>query len=110
MYRGKIPNGNRIYLKMESENPFGSHYDRVYIALFRFYEKQRRISPGDKVLETTSGAAGVSFAGIGKILGYECVVALPAGGEKARENAIRQNLRDNAHLILTDASSYGKLR
>ena len=57
-------------MKRECDNPFGSHYDMVYLALYRHYEESGKIRPGDKVLETTSGAAGVSFAGIGKELGF----------------------------------------
>jgi cysteine synthase len=105
-FGGEISNGNAIYLKRECDNPFGSHYDRVYLMLFNHFENQGRIKPGDKVLETTSGAAGVSFAGIGRRLGYECYVALPAGGEKAREEAIKSQLESAGHLILTPAEKY----
>lgn len=105
-YTGKVPNGNSIYIKRECDNPFGSPYDRVFLSLFWHYEKIGRIKPGDKVLETTSGSAGVSFAGIGKLLGYECYVAMPAGGEKAREEAIKKELQSDDHLILTSAKDY----
>lgn len=105
-YGGQVSNDNSIWVKKEFDNPFGSHYDRVYLALFRAHEEKGEIRPGDKVLETSSGAAGVSFAGIGKLLGYECFVALPAGGERARERAITEQLRDEDHLILTPAENY----
>ena len=106
LYSKEAPNGNRIWIKKECENPYGSHYDRVYSALFKHHEKQGKIKPGDRLLETTSGAAGVSFAGIGKELGYECIVALPGGGEKARERAILEQLSSEDHLILTDSDKY----
>jgi len=102
----EIPNGNKIWIKKESENPWGSHYDRVYIDLFREAEESGKIKPGDKVIETTSGSAGVSFAAIGKLLGYDCFVALPAGGEVAREKAILEHLPNKDHLIMTPAESY----
>lgn len=105
-YQGEIPNGNTILIKRECDNPFGSHYDRVYLALFKHFEQAGKITPGDKVLETTSGSAGVSFAGIGALLGYDCYVALPASGEKAREEAIVNQLRDSNHLIFTPADTY----
>ncbi|MFH1133081.1 MAG: pyridoxal-phosphate dependent enzyme [Nanoarchaeota archaeon] len=105
-FEGRIPNGNSIWIKRECDNPFGSHYDRVYLALFRHSEELGKIQPGAKVIETTSGAAGASFAGIGKLLGYECFVALPAGGERAREEAIREHLRSPDHLIFTAADRY----
>ena len=104
-YKGDVPNDNSIWIKRECDNPFGSHYDRVYLQLFRSFEESG-MEPGTKVLETTSGAAGVSFAGIGKLLGYECFVALPAGGEKAREDAIKEQLPSPDHLIFTPADQY----
>ncbi len=102
-FNGPVPNQNRIWIKLECNNPFGSHYDRVYLSLFRHYEAQGLIKPGDTVIETTSGSAGVSFAGIGRLLGYKCLVAIPEGGEKAREDAIK---REGAKLIFTPAKSY----
>jgi len=105
-YKGEIPNGNKILVKRECDNPFGSHYDRVYVELFRHYEEAGNLVPGSKVIETTSGSAGVSFAGVGKALGYECCVAIPAGGEKARETAILEHLPDENHLIFTPQEQY----
>ena len=102
----KLPNGNRLFVKRECDNPFGSHYDRAYLLLFREYEEQGKIKPGDKVLETTSGSAGVSFAGIGKLLGFVCHVAIPAGGEKARERAILEHLNSPDKLMFTPAELY----
>ena len=102
-YTGEVPNGNKIWIKRECDNPFGSHYDRVYLALFEHYEKFGKIKQGDCVLETTSGSAGVSFAGIGKVLGYRCTVAIPAGGEKARVQAIKEQ---GAEIIFTDELRY----
>ncbi|MEK6889384.1 MAG: pyridoxal-phosphate dependent enzyme [Nanoarchaeota archaeon] len=80
-YLGMMPdfndNGNCIWIKRECDNPFGSHYDRVYISLFRDLEEHGDLKPGMNVLETSSGSAGVSFAGIGKLLGYNCYVMIP---------------------------------
>src|SRR4051794_35598422 len=102
-FEGDVPNENKIWLKLECENPFGSHYDRVYLDLFEHYQREGILRPDGTVLETTSGSAGVSFAAIGRRLGYRCLVAIPAGGERAREEAIR---REGAELILTPADRY----
>lgn len=86
---GMLPNGNRLFVKEEFRNELGnSHYDRVYLALFKEKERLGIIKPGDNVFETTSGTAGVSFGAIGEVLGYHTHVAIPDGGEKAREKAI----------------------
>lgn len=105
-YANELPNNNRIHIKRELDNPFGSHYDRVYLDLFKYYEEKGIIKPGDKILETSSGSAGVSFAGIGKLLGYHCITAMPAGGEKARESAIIKQLQNKDDLILTPSQEY----
>ncbi len=102
-FSGEVPNNNRIWLKLEYSNPFGSHYDRVYLKLFEHFVREGLLEPGMTVLETTSGSAGVSFAAIGRLLGYKCQVAIPEGGEKAREEAIR---KEGAELLFTPASEY----
>ena len=91
-YFGEVPNGNRIWIKRECDNPFGSHYDRVYLALYKDWEEKRGLKPGSNVLETTSGTAGVSFSGIGSFLGYNCFVMLPdcEGLEKRKESIERE--------------------
>ena len=105
-YQGAVPNGNTVLIKRECDLQYGSHYDRVYVKLFYEAEKSGTLKPGSKVLETTSGSAGVSFAGIGKELGYECLVAIPEGGEKARETAVLKYLPSADHLIYTPADDY----
>jgi cysteine synthase len=82
-YDGKLPNNNKLFIKRECDNPFGSHYDRVYLALFKYYETKGIIKPGDKVFETSSGTAGASFAGIAKALGYKPYLAIPKGVDDA---------------------------
>lgn len=104
-YKGTVPNRNNIWIKRECDNPYGSHYDRVYIALFRDFEERGKIKSGSNVLETTSGTAGISFAGIGKELRFNCYVALYTGGEKAREKAIKELISED-RLILTSAEEY----
>ena len=42
-YNGVVPNRNRIWIKRECDNPFGSHYDRVYMALFKQFEEAGKI-------------------------------------------------------------------
>jgi cysteine synthase A len=108
LYPKDVPNDNKIWIKKECDNPFGSHYDRVYLALFRQFEefgghKKRRIKPGDKVLETTSGTAGVSFGGIGKQLGFECHVAIPEGVDRV---IIELNQQLNQKVYFTPEEDY----
>lgn len=103
-YVGEVPNGNSIWIKRECDNPFGSHYDRVYLALYREWEENRGLKPGMNVLETTSGSAGVSFAGIGRELRYNCHVMIPKGKQlQKRREAIQEQ---GGTLILTPEYEY----
>src|ERR1700730_2685383 len=52
-----LPNNNRLFLKAECDNSIGhSHYDRVYLSLFKEKERLGLIQPGMAVFETTSGS------------------------------------------------------
>lgn len=84
-----LPNNNNLFVKLESENALGnSHYMRVYLELIRHYEETGDIKPGQKLYDFTSGTSGIAMAAVGTLLGYQCEVGIPAGGEKAREKAI----------------------
>lgn len=102
-YQGEVPNKNTIVIKRECDNPFGSHYDRVYLELFRHFEENKGLQPDSKVLETTSGTAGASFAGIGSMLGYECHVAVPEGVDEAIIRVIKEQ---GATLYRTPEKDY----
>jgi cysteine synthase len=102
-YQGDVPKGNKIWFKLECNNPFGSHYDRVYLKLYEHFVREGLLKEDSIVLETTSGTAGVSFSAIGRLLGYKCRVVIPEGGEKAREEAIK---REGAEIIFTPAEEY----
>jgi cysteine synthase A len=57
-----VPNGVRISLKLESENPTGSMKDRMALAMVEGAEKSGRLKPGGSVVEYTGGSTGVSLA------------------------------------------------
>ncbi len=101
-----LPNGNTLFVKEECRNPWAfNHYVRVYFSLFRHFEEAGVIFPGQRVYDFTSGSAGIAMAAIASLLGYPCEVGMPAGGEKAREDAILQWIpRECLHL--SDAKSY----
>lgn len=91
-YEGEVPNGNRIFVKMECSNGItGSHYDRVYYELFRRLEESGEIAPGMQVVETSSGTAGAAFSAIGRLLGYKCHIAIPTETDKAIFDKIKKS-------------------
>ena len=62
--------GVRIWAKLESRNPTGSVKDRVARALIEDAEEKGLISPGQTILEPTSGNTGISLAMICGRKGY----------------------------------------
>jgi cysteine synthase len=69
--------GVHIWAKLESHNPTGSVKDRVARALIEDAEEKGAISPGQTILEPTSGNTGISLAMIAKRKGYKLRVVMP---------------------------------
>src|SRR3954451_5238927 len=69
--------GVRIYAKLESYNPTGSVKDRVARAMLEAAEEEGAISPGQTILEPTSGNTGISLAMICSRKGYPLKVVMP---------------------------------
>jgi cysteine synthase len=85
-----IPNRCRIFAKEEYRNPTGSHYDRQTLRLIRESESEGKIAPGrSKILESTTGSSGASFAWMCRVLGYKAVVVIPKDMPTARIEQIR---------------------
>jgi cysteine synthase len=56
------PNGARILLKLESQNPTGSMKDRMALAMIEAAEADGRLPAQGPVVEYTGGSTGVSLA------------------------------------------------
>jgi [CysO sulfur-carrier protein]-thiocarboxylate-dependent cysteine synthase len=69
--------GVRIYAKLESYNPTGSVKDRVARSLIERAESDGLITPGQTILEPTSGNTGISLAMICSRKGYPLEVVMP---------------------------------
>ncbi len=69
--------GVHIWAKLESHNPTGSVKDRVARALIEDAEEKGALSPGQTILEPTSGNTGISLALICKLRGYRLKVVMP---------------------------------
>ncbi len=69
--------GVRIWAKLESRNPTGSVKDRVAKALIEDAEEKGLISPGQTILEPTSGNTGISLGMICSRKGYRLKVVMP---------------------------------
>src|SRR5438045_5313666 len=69
--------GVRIYAKLEGANPTGSVKDRVARAMIDDAEEHGAITPGQTILETSSGDTGSSLAMICSRRGYPLKVVTP---------------------------------
>jgi cysteine synthase B len=79
----------RLWAKLESLNPTGAATDRVARALIEDAEARAAISPGQTVLEPTSGNTGISLAMICARRGYPLKVVLPANVTPERTQLLR---------------------
>lgn len=62
--------------KVEAFNPGHSTKDRIALYIIEEAEKKGILSPGDTIIETTSGNTGFSLAMVSIIKGYECILAV----------------------------------
>ncbi len=81
--------GVRIYAKLESYNPTGSVKDRVARALIEDAEEKGAISPGQTILEPTSGNTGISLAMICSRKGYPLKVVMPDNVTEERTQLLK---------------------
>jgi len=65
-----------FYAKVESFNPGHSSKDRIALYIIEQAEKKGILTPGDTIIETTSGNTGFSIAMVSIIKGYNCVLAV----------------------------------
>lgn len=93
--------GNVLLAKLEGNNPAGSVKDRPAISMIRGAEERGEISPGDTLLEATSGNTGIGLAMAAAISGYPLVIVMP---EDASTERIQTMKAYGAELILTPAA------
>ena len=65
-----------FFSKLEAFNPGHSNKDRIALHIIQEAEKKGFLSPGDTIIETTSGNTGFSLAMVSLIKGYKCILAV----------------------------------
>ena len=81
--------GARLYAKLEMLNPTGSVKDRVARSMIEAAESEGRLSPGQVVLEPTSGNTGISLAMICRLRGYRMRAVMPESATPERADSLR---------------------
>jgi [CysO sulfur-carrier protein]-thiocarboxylate-dependent cysteine synthase len=67
----------RLWAKLEDRNPTGSIKDRPALRMIEQAERDGVISPGDTLLEPTSGNTGISLAMAALLKGYRMICVMP---------------------------------
>lgn len=101
--------GVQLYAKAEWLNPGGSVKDRPALNILRQALAEGRLTAGQRLLDSTSGNMGISYATFGAALGIPVTLAIP-GNASPERLAILHAL--GAELVLTDPleGSDGALR
>jgi [CysO sulfur-carrier protein]-thiocarboxylate-dependent cysteine synthase len=74
------PPGRTIYAKLEGQNPTGSIKDRVALAMVEAAD----LTPGQELLEPTSGNTGISLALVAKLKGLKLTCVMPSNATPER--------------------------
>lgn len=97
---GFAPNPRvEIYAKAEWANPGGSVKDRPALNMILAGERSGALTPGQTILDATSGNTGIAYAMIGAARGYPVKLCLPKNASHERKRILRAY---GAELILTD--------
>ena len=67
----------RIVAKLESQNPFGSVKDRIARQMILQAEADGLLTPGQTIIEPSSGNTGIALAAIAKMRGYPIKILMP---------------------------------
>ncbi len=98
------PRGNRIFGKLEGNNPAGSVKDRPALFMIRGAEERGQIKPGDRLIEPTSGNTGIALAMVAAQRGYRMTLIMPDNLSVERRQLMKAY---GAELILTPAAQGG---
>ncbi len=96
--------GTVILGKLEGNNPGGSVKDRPVLSMIRGAEARGEITPGDRLIEATSGNTGIAMAMIAAMTGYRMTLLMPDNLSVERRASMRAY---GAELILTPAAQGG---
>jgi cysteine synthase A len=87
-----------VYVKVEWYGATGSLKDRIYLHMFNRAEARGELRPGMRVLECSTGNAGIACAWVAAVKGYPCTIVMPEGMSEERKKIMRAY---GAELIFT---------
>jgi cysteine synthase B len=95
----ELPPRVKVFAKAEWFNPGGSVKDRPALNIIRTAMANGDLGNGKRLLDSTSGNMGISYATFGATLGIPVTLAVPASASSERISILRAL---GAELILTD--------
>ncbi len=98
------PAGIDIFVKIESFNPMASVKDRMALSVIEQAERDGALSPGQTVVEATSGNTGIGLAMVCAQKGYPLVVTMAESFSIERRKMMRFL---GAKVVLTPAELKG---
>src|SRR5436853_6608831 len=78
-----------VLLKIEWYGPTGSLKDRIYLHMFERAEARGELTRGMRVLECSTGNAGIACAWVSAVKGYACTIVMPEGMSDERKKIMR---------------------
>ena len=87
-----------IYVKVEWYGATGSLKDRIYLHMFERAEARGELKPGVRVLECSTGNAGIACSWVSAVKGYPCTIVMPEGMSDERKKIMRAY---GAELVFT---------
>src|SRR5687767_11089793 len=78
-----------VYIKLEWYGASGSLKDRIYLHMFERAEARGELKPGMRVLECSTGNAGIACAFVAAVKGYSCTIVMPEGMSEERKKIMR---------------------
>src|SRR6187455_1470185 len=93
-----------LFVKIESFNPMGSVKDRLALGVIEDAERRGELSPGQTVVEASSGNTGIGLAMVCAQKGYPLVVTMAENFSVERRKLMRFL---GARVVLTPASEKG---
>ena len=91
---------NIILGKLEGNNPAGSVKDRSALSMIKHAEARGEITPGDTLIEATSGNTGIALAMAAAMRGYKMILIMPESMSIERRSVMKAF---GAQIVLTSA-------
>jgi S-sulfo-L-cysteine synthase (O-acetyl-L-serine-dependent) len=92
--------GVELYAKAEFQNPGGSIKDRAAMAIITAAERSGELTPGQTILDSTSGNTGIAYAMLAAARQYRVTLCVP---ESVTPERLRTLKAYGADVVLTSA-------